>query len=184
MNDQAQLWVGIDPGKTGAIVVLDQDGRYIARTEMLKIGAGTRRERVSLALLLSWWERDVVPKCLHLQLERLSLSCTFAIERVASMPTDGVKSAFSFGASRQVCFDMADALKARTTEVPPRDWQKAFLQGHPRGKREQIKASAALVAAQRYPELHQALSLKKNWGFADAALIADTARLQEKLRCE
>lgn len=162
-----QLWIGIDPGKTGGIVALDHRGALAGFTLMPVVGKGTRRSRPSLALLLEWANRTRQP----------DQAVTVAIERVSSAPSDGVVSAFSFGRSLQVCFDLADAIGAAAVEVSPKDWQRTFLRGHRKGSREQIKASAALVAGERWPGLVAELQVKARWGLADAALIAATARL-------
>ena len=167
------LWIGIDPGKTGGLVILDKGGRLVGRSLMPVVGKGTRRGRPSLRLLLDWANATRQPE----------QAVTVAIERVSSAPSDGVVSAFSFGRSLQVCFDFAEPIGASTVEISPKDWQKAFLRGHRKGSREQIKASAALVAAERWPELTADLQVKARWGLADAALIAATARLMETHGC-
>lgn len=167
------LWIGIDPGKTGGLVALDQGGRLVGHSLMPVVGKGTRRSRPSLALLLDWANRTRQPE----------QAVTVAIERVSSAPSDGVVSAFSFGRSLQVCFDLADAIGAAAVEISPKDWQRTFLRGHRKGSREQIKASAALVAGERWPELTADLQMKARWGLADAALIAATARLMETHGC-
>lgn len=170
----ADLYVGIDPGKTGGIVVLNRSGAYTGHTMMPLVGKGTKRERPSLALLRDWWSGIAHP-------DRRVL---VAIERVASMPTDGPRQAFAFGKAHQVCFDFADLIGASVTEVAPRDWQKVWLRGHAKGGRAQIKASAALVAGERWPELVSPLERKNKWGLADAALVAATARLIDNVNPE
>lgn len=165
------LWIGIDPGKTGGIVALDDSGRHFRHTLMPLIGERTKRCRPSLNLLLEWYEREV-----RGDEER---RVVVAIERVSSAPNDGPVQAFSFGRALQVCWDFADVLGATAVEISPKDWQKIWLRGYRKGSRNDIKASAALVAAQRYPELAKPLQRKNRWGLADAALIAATAKLME-----
>lgn len=165
------LWIGIDPGKTGGLVVLDSAGRHFAHSLMPLVGVGTKRCRPSLGLLLDWYRTEVASDAVH--------RVVVAIERVSSAPNDGPVQAFSFGRALQVCWDFADVLGATAVEISPKDWQKVFLRGHRKGSRNDIKASAALVAGQRYPELKQPLQRKNRWGLADAALIAATARLEE-----
>lgn len=170
------LWIGIDPGKTGGLVILDRGGRLVGHSLMPVVGKGTKRSRPSLALLLRWLEatQDGIR---YRDAATPHETVTVAIERVSSAPSDGVVSAFSFGRSLQVCFDFAEAIGAATVEISPKDWQRTFLRGHRKGSREQIKASAALVAGERWPELTADLQVKARWGLADAALIAATARL-------
>lgn len=165
----ADLFIGIDPGKAGGLVALDQGGALAGYLLMPTVGKGTKRERVSLGALLAWYRGELA------EFERV----TVAIERVSSAPSDGVVSAFSFGKAVQAAFDFGEALEASIVEVSPKDWQRVFLRGHRRDTREHIKASAALVAGERWPGLREPLQRKNRWGLADAALIAGHARLQE-----
>ena len=181
MTSAAHLWVGVDPGKTGGIVVLDQDGRYVAHTLMPLVGKGTKRARVDCRTLSRWWAKLRWPE-LDDEHDPGLLRVTWAIERVSSAPTDGVVSAFTFGKVTGAIFAFAETVDCAITEVSPRDWQKVMLYGHRRGNREQIKASAALVASDRWPQLSEDLQVKARWGLSDAALIADTARLVELAR--
>jgi hypothetical protein len=56
--------------------------------------------------------------------------------------------------------------------VRPQRWQQEMLDGFPRG--EATKASAVRIAKSRWPDIP--ISLKSDWGIADAALIAEWHR--------
>ena len=63
------------------------------------------------------------------------------------------------------------------TLVSPQKWQKAMLDGYPGGKA--TKESAVRVAKNLWAETIT-LDKKKDWGIADAALIAEWLRLRRK----
>tara|TARA_R110000764_G_scaffold233159_2_gene325920 strand:+ start:14678 stop:15232 length:555 start_codon:yes stop_codon:yes gene_type:complete len=169
------LWVGVDPGKTGGIVVLDSQGRYVAHSTIPLVGVGTKRARVDCRAIKAWWLEVTLKGRWHVRPSMV----TWAIERVSSAPTDGVVGAFSFGKATGAIFAFAETMGFAITEISPKDWQKVWLAGQRKVTRIDIKASAALVAADRWPELAPDLRLKKNWGLADAGLIGATARLVE-----
>ena len=168
-SDSTHLWIGVDPGKTGGIVVLDSHGVYVAHTTIPLIGIGTKRARVNCRALKDWWFTVNWPPA----------KATWAIERVSSAPTDGVVSAFSFGKATGAVYAFAETMGFSITEISPKDWQRVYLRGQRKNTRADIKASAALVAADRWPQLSRDLQVKKNWGLADAALVAATARVTE-----
>tara|TARA_R110000737_G_scaffold190304_3_gene212000 strand:+ start:147 stop:713 length:567 start_codon:yes stop_codon:yes gene_type:complete len=169
------LWVGVDPGKTGGIAILDSSGGYVAHSPIPLVGVGTKRARVDCRAIKEWWLEVTLKNRWHVRPSRI----TWAIERVSSAPTDGVVGAFSFGKATGAIFAFAETMGFAITEISPKDWQKVWLAGQRKNTRKDIKASAALVAADRWPELSSDLRLKKNWGLADAALIAATARVVE-----
>lgn len=172
----SHLWIGFDPGVTGGFVILDDHGDILHAQVMPVLGKDTKRKRVDTA--------GFKAAILKAQTMRHTKLCTFAIERVSSMPTDGGVQAFRFGKFTGALFAVADWTGSRVVEVSPKDWQKAFLRGYNTRGREAIKASAALAAQDRWPELREILGTKKNWGVADAAFVADAARIMEQQRAK
>ena len=168
-----KLYAGVDPGRTGGLVVIDERGNHVAHTLMPIVGKGTRRARVCTITLDEWWGAHVRPRL-------NGWRPTVAIERVHARPDDGPIQAFRFGVVTGAVFAWAECgLYASIMEVSPKDWQNVYLRGHPKSSRDEIKASAALVASERFPELRKDLQVKARWGLADAALIAATARAME-----
>ena len=156
--------IGIDPGISGAIVVLREDGS-IAKAELcptLPTGKGTKRDYDyhGMARLLRPYSR---------------MHC--AIELVGPMPKQGVTSMFNFGKGWGAWIGMAAAYEMPLTFVRPQNWQKVMLDGYPGGKA--TKESAVRVAKNLWAE-NIMLVRKKDWGIADAALIAEWLRLRRK----
>lgn len=160
--------IGFDPGKTGALVSLRKDGSYFSSMRMPLIGVGTR-QRIDGRLVRSFLGKMII--------SQFSMS-TFAYERVHSMPTDSVVSAFTFGKATGQVIGIAEALGFSMIEIAPVDWQKVMLNHQPRGTSALRKASATLVASDLFPELASELRIKAAQGLADAALIAEHARRQ------
>ena len=144
------LILGIDPGASGAIVIMD--GASIiewAAMPVMKVGSATRVNAPALAAMLRGYEK----------LEAY-------VEQVGAMPGQGVASMFSFGHSAGVVAGVLGALEITVTLVTPQAWKKrAGLIG-------QDKDAARSRAIQIWPNW-RALDVKgKGQALADAALIA------------
>lgn len=134
--------IGIDPGQSGGIAWLDGDTMQCSK--------------------MPETERDVW-ELLH------GLTTTSArdlwIEKVHSMPGQGVASSFKFGKSYGFLLGCATALGVRIFEVTPQKWQKAL------GCLTHGDKNISKAAAQRlFPYL------KVTHATADALLIAEYGR--------
>jgi crossover junction endodeoxyribonuclease RuvC len=169
------IYVGMDPGKSGAMVALYFDGSFCDAVPMPVLGSG-KKERVQGAEIYAWLRR-VAP----------SQPLVVGIERVGAMPGQGVVSTFNFGHATGVAYGAAGISGGRIMEVTPQEWQKMMLRGRPRAGKKQIKESAVLTAYEMFPDLRQKL-LKRDGkprgesGFADAVLIAEYVRHQGESR--
>ena len=90
-----------------------------------------------------------------------------AIEKVHSMPRQGVASAFTFGKGYGIWLGVLGTLGIPYEEVTPQRWQGAMLDGMKRGK-----DANRLKAMQLFPSESDQLKLKKPDGRADALLLA------------
>lgn len=99
------VYFGIDPGKSGSISAVWDDG-----------------EPYSVSQSLADTEADVVGFILGFDLERARA----VIERVHSTPQMGVKSAFTFGQSYGFLRGLLTAHKIPYAEVAPSKWQQAM----------------------------------------------------------
>lgn len=142
--------VGIDPGATGAIVLLE-DGQPIEWIDMpiVKIGASTRVNAAALAEFLAQTEAT------H----------TY-VEAVHSMPKQGVASSFNFGHSTGTIMGVLGALGMPHTLVTPQAWKKAA------GLIGTDKDAARARAIQLWPKWAELHKKGKGQALADAALIA------------
>lgn len=92
------------------------------------------------------------------------------VERVHSMPGQGVSTTFKFGDAYGVAKGVLGALGIRMILVPPTKWKKFFcLPGGADGKE-----AGRSLACRTWPN-SPAFSRKKDHGRADAALIAKWA---------
>ena len=157
--------IGIDPGITGAVVVLDAaDGslQLASRCPSVPTGKGNKRE-------FDW---DKMRECITPYSFLAGKTSSCAIELVGPMPEQGVTSMFNFGRGYGVWIGIVCSHLMPITFVRPQRWQQEMLDGFPRG--EATKASAVRVAKSRWPDIP--IRLKDEWGIADAALIAEWHR--------
>lgn len=148
-QDGTKRVAGVDPGKKGAIVVLDAAGRLVAQTRMPLI-RGTR---------------DIDHRRIY-DFLREARPTSVAQEFVRSRPENGVKQAFEFGRSCEAVRAVAAVLGLPFREVQTKAWQKLVV-GLDHGD---VKASVVLAAQRIWPTL--SLDLKADWDRADAAFIA------------
>lgn len=136
------MYIGVDPGKTGAVAILDDKGNYI---NVLDFG----QEGLMSALI------DYAPVV------------KFAyLEKVHSMPGQGVVSTFSFGENFGWWQGVLGSLRIPYTTIRPQDWMKKYsLQKSSASDKPGLE-----VARKLFPEAP--LHLKKYHNRADALLIA------------
>jgi crossover junction endodeoxyribonuclease RuvC len=142
--------IGIDPGCSGAAVVL-RDGQPSVWTTMplLKVGTNTRVNGAALASFLSPYKG--VPVFLEL---------------VGIMPKQGAGSAFTFGHSAGVIQGVVQGAGHPLTLVTPQKWKKsAGLIGT---EKDRARSTAILL----WPTWRELDTKRKGGAFADAALIA------------
>lgn len=153
--------MGIDPGITGGVVCLSQDGflDYALRTPCLAVSGKRHYDLPGMVEAIN-------------SVARTTPELLVAIEKVGAMPRDGKVGAFSFGKGYGIWLGILSALGIPYLEVTPQRWQSRMLSGLPRGP--QTKASAVLRSKSLFPELP--IKVKADWGMADAALIAEYAR--------
>ncbi len=144
-----RAWLGIDPGKGGALALLT-DGCAEVVTYPGDVA-------LCVDILREWkavYEIELV-----------------ALERVHSMPRQGVRSVFSFGENFGAWPGILAALKLPYELVTPQEWQKGTVLP---SDGSSPKEGALSVARRRFPQVD--LSRKSDDGKADALLMADFAR--------
>lgn len=153
--------IGIDPGCSGALVILREDGEIIDTLLMPTVKVGTK-SRVNGAAVAAWikqlhdrFENDYTARPFHAYLEQ-----------VGAMPGQGVSSMFTFGHAAGLVEGVVTGAGIPLTLVTPQAWKKkAGLIG-------QDKDAARSRAIQLYPGC-RLLDLKgKGQALADAILIA------------
>jgi crossover junction endodeoxyribonuclease RuvC len=150
--------LGIDPGHTGALVLLDMrvtlSEPELAFADMPTARSGTRGRPQVVEALVADIVRNFRPE--HA-----------IFEDVHSMRHQGVASTFAFGLSYGVVRGVLAALNIPSTPIEPQKWRK--LVALPVGA---DKDAARARAAQLFPVWADNFRSKKHSGRADAALIA------------
>lgn len=143
--------IGIDPGASGAIVVMDQRFTLIEWETMptVKVGTQTRVNAAALASVLREFDAGHA-----------------FLEQVGAMPGQGTASMFSFGHAAGTAAGVLGAMEITTTMVTPQAWKKrAGLSGTD-------KDAARSRAIQLWPNWRDLDAKGKGQALADAALIA------------
>lgn len=148
--------VGIDPGLTGAIAVIDGPRlEHIADMPTCSAGIASRPKSRQV---------DAYALASILRIHAMDADAV-AVERVSARPGQGVSGMYSLGHSAGVIAGVCGALGLTVIYVAPQHWKRGFgLIGAEKGA--SIAKAAELF---RCPEL---LSRKKDHGRADAMLIA------------
>ena len=149
----ARWTLGIDPGKLGAAVLLDSDGRIVRCWDTPTIQTAGKAVY------------DLPAMCGIIRTAKTD-GADIAIERVHAMPGQGVTSMFTFGEGYGMWLGIIGYAEVPVTFHTPQAWQKTQLAGMPKGK-----GSARLRAKQLWPAWDIFDRARDN-GRADAALIA------------
>ena len=148
--------IGIDPGLSGAIAVLDdQKVKRIFDMPVMSEGKKNKRQ-LNSALLVSLLKENINSK----------EDTIIVVEQVNTMPGQGVTSMFNFGQTFGAIKGISAALGLPIFFVRPAKWKKHF---------ELINSSkdaSRTKAIEMYPSLSGQLSKKKDVNKSDAILIA------------
>ena len=152
-----KYWIGIDPGFTGAVAIMEYDTK---------------------AIDIQFWDAPVGQignknVLLPTEMKRIfdsykQTTCHIAIESVHSMKGQGVTSAFTFGKGVGLWIGVIVGLGLPYTEVLPQRWKAVMMHGM--GK---DKDASRVRAMQLFPQISEQLNLKKHHGRADALLLAE-----------
>lgn len=143
--------LGIDPGFSGALVLVTEQGGYIDHLPMPTIKVGTK-SRVNGAAVAAW-------------VRQYGITHAY-LEQVGAMPGQGTASMFTFGHAAGVAEGILQGLNIPYTLVTPQAWKKSA------GLIGSDKDAARSRAIQLYPELRALDAKAKGQAIADALLIA------------
>lgn len=159
------LYVGVDPGVSGAIAFLYPRAPVVIDMPTLQIKTGKKtKNMLDAATLATILGQDIMPMHVY-------------VEDVHPMPKEGTVSSFSFGVSNGIIIGILAAYKIPYTKVTPQRWKKLMLDGMPKDKGASIAR-----ALQLFPSLSNQLITKrgaKKDGRAEALLIAVYAKRME-----
>jgi len=161
-----KTYIGIDPGKTGGIVVLDSGAFIIDKMETPTIG-----NEYDLQAM-----REILIK---------HQDSTVTIENINGHVAKGRTTAFVMGKGVGIWLGLLAGIGVAHTLVSPQDWQKQMWKGVPVQKKSSGKKDTkamSLIAAQRlFPnaDLRKSEKAEKpHDGIVDALLLAEYGRRQ------
>lgn len=142
-----KTYVGIDPGKSGALAIIHPDGNV----ETMLFDASRYSMRLS-------------------ELRYCDAIC--CVEKVGAMPGQGVVSMFNFGHNLGFIEGVLGATEIPYQLVPPQTWKKEFSLSSDKAKSievcQKLFPKVSLLATHR--------SRKPHDGIAEAILLAEYAR--------
>ena len=148
--------IGIDPGLSGAIAVLE-DKKVLGIFDMPVMAEGKKNKRqLNSAQLV-----NVIKSNIN-QDEEISV----VVEQVNAMPGQGVTSMFNFGQSFGVLKGIFSAMQIPMDFISPVKWKKYYNLINTQ------KDSSRTKAIEFFPYISSKLSRKKDANKADAILIA------------
>ena len=145
------VYLGIDPGFTGAWGLVNHRGDYVACGDMKHNDRWIDTNQVS---------RDIMQAR---QLDDLMV----VVEAVHAMPKQGVSSSFKFGMAYGASLAIASRLNTQFELVPPRVWKKDM--GLTADKKDSL-----VMARELWPD--SPLERVKDNGRAEALLLAEWLR--------
>lgn len=122
--------IGIDPGKTGAIAAVDNDGA-VAWTWIMK--GRTHREIIDLL--------------------RAHADCPVMIERQYAMHGQGLSSTFTIGYGYGVLIGIVESLVMPLHLCRAQDWQRVMLAGEGKASGPALKRLYVSVAERLWPSI-------------------------------
>lgn len=141
------VYIGIDPGFSGAWGMIDHNNKYI--------GCGDMHHTDKHILTNQIWDEMLAAK--------RNDDCQVVVELVHSMPSQGVVSTFKFGTAYGGALAIAERLKCPWHMVTPQAWKKAL-------KLDSDKTKSLVMAREHWPDAP--LKRQKDNGRAEALLMA------------
>ncbi len=154
-----KIYIGIDPGLTGAVASVTNEGRFVEVHDAPVITfKGARAKRTE-------YDDNEMAGILRAMVAR-GVSCV-AIESQRAMPGQGVSSMLKLGLGYGLWRGVIAALRLPCVIVQPRQWVKDMSAGKEKPQR-------VLIAKRLFPGVQEITKTKH--GRADALLIAEWAR--------
>ena len=148
--------VGIDPGLSGAIAILENN-KVLNIFDMPVMAEGKKNKRqLNSAQLVSIIKDNT----------KIDTEIAVVVEQVNAMPGQGVTSMFNFGQTFGAIKGICAALDLPIFFVRPSKWKKHF------DLIKSSKDSSRTKAIEMYPKLSNQLAKKKDVNKSDAILIA------------
>lgn len=153
------LWIGIDPGLTGAVGGVIQEGLGVS-VEDLPVWSDGKKKFLDVLSL-----RNVLSKFCTGDKSRAFI----VLEKSQAMPRDGTVGAFRYGEVYGTIKTLLVLEGYRWAEIPAASWRPKIV-----GKGD--KDASRILASRLFPTLSTFLARKKDHGRAEALLLAEYGR--------
>jgi len=163
------IYLGIDPGLDGAVAAISGNPGDLPPW-VVALDTPTAKDGTKRRYLVADMRQMVIKLCFGAG-GMTKDHVVAAIERVHSMPSQGVASSFTFGEGFGLWQGVLAGLGIPFDLVTPQRWKKTLLDGA-----SKEKDASRIRAQQIFPSVD--LKLKKHHGRADALLIAEWRRRQ------
>lgn len=194
------IFIGIDPGKSGAIAIRTEDGKFriydIPTIEVVesitkskiktraksKTKTRAKKKRLydlsGLKTIFAELGRTVRGKSVIVVCE-YSMGMAFQATGVRGSYHDSAHTAYEKGRGFGILetFALIYDMPINAT-VRPNDWKRALKLTNPNLTYKEKKDVARLFAIERHPELEQHLKRKKDDGRAEAVLLVDWIKMR------
>ena len=167
------LFLGIDPGLSGAVAVIWPTGVefFDTPTMQIKVGASLKNQMdpAACSLLISTITKAHRDDCL-ITLEKVAPMPSFKVQRKGEEPQEqkmGVTSAFNFGMGFGIWIGVCAASLIPYQLVHPLTWKKFLMRDMQKGK-----DASRMKASSLYPLAAKDLTRVKDHGRAEALLLA------------
>lgn len=149
------MYLGIDPGFTGAWGIIDHNGRYQSCGDMIHN------------------ERHILSRMVHAEIAQgIDMQdMQGIIEAVHSMPGQGVSSSFKFGMAYGASIAIMERFNCPWHLITPQRWKKSL-------NLDSDKNKSLELARQLWPTAP--LTRKKDNGRAEALLLAEYLRREQQ----
>jgi crossover junction endodeoxyribonuclease RuvC len=173
-------WLGIDPGISGAVAVIE-DGNitfYDTPTVQVKVGKSVKNQLDPFACsqILRRYD-DGIAGSMMVTIEKVQPMPSFSRDKDGQPEerrTMGVTSAFNFGRDFGMWIGILAALNVPYMLAHPATWKRRILSDMEKGK-----DASRVKAMQLYPHVSIDLARKKDHGRADALLLARYGQLTQ-----
>lgn len=170
MTETQSIFLGIDPGLTGALAVLSDDLKIIKFYDtpvLVVMSAKKKRQQMNAPMIRIMFEeiRSVYGSDLLAVIEKVSaMPSTHEGDKGTGM---GATSAFNYGKGVGIWLGLLAGCQIPFEEVHPATWKASLLRDM--GK---DKDASRVKAMNLFPHIASQLQLKKHHGRADALLMA------------
>jgi crossover junction endodeoxyribonuclease RuvC len=160
------IHVGIDPGNSGALVILSATNALFFDTPTVKVKVGKKvKNQINPHACASLLREFIGVKDVLVTIEKVSPMPSFkGPDGPQSM---GVTSAFSFGWGYGIWIGICAAMEIPYQLVHPASWKRRLMSDMAKGK-----DASRVKAMQLYPWAAKDLTRVKDHGRADALLLA------------